>query len=356
MRSSTSEEISLLMWRVYSMVTYQVTAVDKSYQMRGIGNFYVADSKIAWQQVVDSMAPNVLAAEGSWLGRRIKAGLFGVLRRPIWRHLLPVGSAPILSDTYWDVVFMGNNEKWIAFDFERARVTRKLSSKALFHQELWVRRQPAVISISPAILEWDEPNLIFTEQYMHGRCIPLYDLDEGLAALRVLWPHLGLVFDTQVFDKPLELRFEGKCETLLNVLKEAGLDGMPSILNGQPIRQGLVHGDLKHPNVIRHDGSLYVIDWGEQCFQAPPLFDLLYYLFWHTRAFAPHVVVRQAFRDSAWIAEGWSTSLTPQTVDASLLIFAQHMIARLKHERSSRRHFRRLVSFLRAAGEELQRI
>ena len=52
MRSSTSEEISLLMWRVYSMVTYQVTAVDKSYQMRGIGNFYVADSKIAWQQVV----------------------------------------------------------------------------------------------------------------------------------------------------------------------------------------------------------------------------------------------------------------------------------------------------------------
>lgn len=72
------------------MEPLQLSAIDeKPFLMRGLGSFCIADSNTVWRQVVDSVAVNILAAEGSRPLRQVKAAMLSLVRLPIWRWLLP---------------------------------------------------------------------------------------------------------------------------------------------------------------------------------------------------------------------------------------------------------------------------
>lgn len=329
--------------------------VDKPYCMRGVGGFCIVDSSSVWQEVVDSLTISVLAAEGSHWLRRAKAAFLSVLRHPLWRRLIPKKrEAPIAMGNQIDVVFQGRYGKWIAFDLKQGVVIRRIATKELYDREVWIRSLPVVQAISPAIISWDARILTYCEQYVRGRPVQLHDLDEGLKVLRNLWPKLGAVYQVKTSKAPLKLSSFRQNETLFRVVHRAGLAGIFEKVQGREVKQGIVHGDLKHQNVILGEERVYVIDWGEQFFMAPPLFDLLYYLYWHTRSFAPEIVVKRAFCHPQWIEDGLPGSLEQEAVEASLCMFAAEMVARTEEERRQEYHLKKLVSFLEAATRQLE--
>ncbi len=331
--------------------------VDKPSCMRQVGGFCIADSSSVWQEVVDSLAISVLAAEGSsWL-RRAKAAFLSVLRHPLWRRLIPKKEgAPIAVGSQIDVAFQGRYGKWIAFDLKQDLVIRRIATKELYDREVWIRSLPVVETLSPDIMSWDDESFTYCEQYVRGRPVQLHDLDEGLTVLRNLWPSLGAVYEVKTSKAPLKLPSPRENETLFRVVYRAGLAEAFEKVQGREVKQGLVHGDLKHPNVIVRGDEVYVIDWGEQFFLAPPLFDLLYYLYWHTRSFAPEIVVNRALCNPQWIEDGLPGSLEPAAVKASLCVFAAEMVSRTKEERRQEYHLKKLVSFLEVVATQLEAI
>lgn len=336
------------------MEPLQLSAIDeKPFLMRGLGSFCIADSNTVWRQVVDSVAVNILAAEGSRPLRQVKAAMLSLVRLPIWRWLLPRRSAPINVDSNIDVVFLGSNDKWIAFDFQEGKVIRRLATRELYQREVWIRSLPAVAVISPAVLAWDPANFTYCEEYLPGRPVRLHDLDEGVDVFRSLWPHLGVIHSIKVEESPWDASAFVEDRTTLDLISRAGLQEVVKRLQGRSVPRGLVHGDLKHPNVLICENRFYVIDWGEQFLLAPPLFDLLYYLYWHTRSFSPETVVKAAFARREWIEDGLPGSLDPVVIDASLCEFVMEMVRRIKNEQRPRYHLRKLACFAGSAARQL---
>ena len=114
--------------------------------------------------------------------------------------------------------------------------------------------------------------------------VSLYDLDEGLQ----LYGFFGPISAWSSIPKSSTNHWNYVSranETLLNVLKDMGLDGMPSILNGQPIGR-VWYTEIQSTPTLSATMDLFMLSIGVNSVQHP--FDLLYYLFWHTRA-APHV-------------------------------------------------------------------
>ena len=322
--------------------------------MRGAGGFWVADSSTAWMQVVDNLAENVLAAEGRRFLRRLKAGVFRVLRYPGWLRLLPKKGVSVPLDVPADLIIKGKNDKWIAFDLQGGQVVRKLSSRELFQREMWIRTIPEVAAISPPIMKWDPDGLMYWEVYQPGRPVALHDLDEGMEVLYSLWPQLAAVYKVKTSCAPLDLPNLEQGSSLQYVLREGGLEDAWRRLEGQAARQGLVHGDLKHLNILVHNDKIWVIDWGEQFFQGPPLFDLLYFLYWHTRSFPPEMVIHRALASPGWISDSFPEALEPVAVEASLLIFASEMVERIEEEGSRKGALKQLARFLKAARGRLK--
>ncbi|NLY51614.1 MAG: phosphotransferase [Firmicutes bacterium] len=324
--------------------------------MRGVGGFCVADSSSAWVKVVDNLAENVLAAEGRRLFRRLKAGAFRVLRHPIWLRVLPRTSPQVPLDVPADLIIKGKNDKWIAFDLQGGRVIRKLASRELYQQEVWIRTIPEVAAISPPILKWDPDGLMYVEAYQPGRPAALHDLDEGMKVLLSLWPRLAAVYKVKTSCAPLDLPKLDQDLALQYVVREGGLEAAWQRLEGHAVKQGLLHGDLKHLNILVQKDKLWVIDWGEQFFTGPPLFDLLYFLYWHTRSFPPEIVINRALASPGWISDSLPEGLEPLAVEASLLVFALEMVKRIGEEGSRKSPLKKLVRFLKAATGRLREL
>jgi len=324
--------------------------------MRGLAGFYVADCSATWVQIVDSLAENVLAAEGRSLVRLLKAGGFKLLRHPGWRLLLPQKAPQLPLTIPADFIVKGNNDKWIAFDLKRGWVARKLASRELYQREMWIRLIPEVAAISPPILRWDPDEMVFWEVYQPGRPAAVHDLDEGIKVLKRLWPRLAAVYKVRTSCERLEIPELRKDPPLEYVVREAGWERAWRRLEGQPVNQGLVHGDLKHLNVLVQADAIWVIDWGEQFFIGPPLFDVLYFLYWHSRSYTPETVVGRAFASADWLREPLPESLQPSAVEASLAVFAREMVDRIKEEGTRKRSLKKLVRFLKTAGGRLREL
>lgn len=122
-----------------------------------------------------------------------------------------------------------------------------------------------------------------------------------------------------------------------------------------PVLHGLVHGDLQQSNMLVSGERFYVIDWGDHFHVRPPLYDLLFYLFKHSRSLTAARVAEAAFAEPQWIEDGLPGALEPAAIQASLVAFTLMLTRRYQFRRLRRRQalVRQLQSFIYEVGRRL---
>lgn len=312
--------------------------------MRYVAGIYVADDPRVWTWAVDAIQEHVLAAEERPLGRWFKHKVFLWLRRPGVRRILPLRSPADVrllaaaGEVDFDLAFRRSLGKWVSFRLDEGLITRYFPSRWRWRKERWIRSLAAVAATSPPMLGWDEARLISQEAYIPGRPVRVYDLDEGLAAWRELWPLLVEVFRTRTSVRSLGLPYWVRQPHGRAWLQRLGLVELVDEVGSTPVLHGLVHGDLQQSNMIAARDRFYVIDWGDHFHLGPPLYDLLFYLFKHARSVGTDKVVDAALSDPSWIEERLPGALSPESVKASLVGFTLMLVRRYQFRNVRRRH------------------
>ena len=310
--------------------------------MRYAAGVYVADDPGAWTWSVDAIADHVLAAEEKPIGRLAKRAAFALLRRPAFRHLLPLRQVPQVPlqpgklVRPGDLILRRSQRKWIAFSRRDGILRRYFASSFRWQKEYWIRRQPPVAELTPEVVGWNRDEGWCDERCVNARPVRVHDLREGLAVLRAVWPGMGRVFAIRRVLRPLTLYRKGRLPERDRLMESVGVAAWASQLAGVPVLHGVVHGDFQHSNLLVGEGGVYVIDWGDNFRLGPPLYDLFFYLFRHARSLDPRTVVDAAFADPSWIEEGMGVALDPLIVRASLYSFVG-MLADRYHKRGLRR-------------------
>lgn len=318
--------------------------------MRYAGGILIADDPKTWTWAVDAIEAHVLAAEPSATGRKLKAGAFRVLRMPAFRRCLPKRPAPDVPPfkrglpEKIDMAFRRSHGKWISFNIKDAVLTRHFPTRWRWQKERWIRTQPSVIATSPTMLHWDEEHLTAHERYIAGRPARVHDIDEGLRAFTELWPLLGNVFQTRTALRTLRLPGWIHNPGVRRWLQEHKLHPIIEEAQETKILHGLIHGDLQQSNILVTKERFYVIDWGDHFHLRPPLYDLLFYFFKHSRAVPIDKLADVAFGRSAWIEDALPGALAPTSVRASLLAFILMLTERYQFRKLRRRQ--RLVNHL----------
>jgi Serine/threonine protein kinase involved in cell cycle control len=326
--------------------------------LRVIGNVCIADTPASWEWVVRHLAEHVLSAEGNPVAFRMKQRLFRMMSSPAWMRLFPRrGADPEWADLAGaaDLVIKGHAGNWIIISAAEGRVTRVYPSQWQYLKARWICRQPAVAAVSPRVLVWDDERLVHGEEFVQGATIPVHDVEKAVGVIRELWPALAPVYRSHLVERRLRPPKSRHSRAAERLFRDLGLEAVWERAHGVRVVHGLVHGDLKPLNILRAGERLVVIDWGESYCLQPPLFDVLYFLFWIARSHPPARVVEAALGDRAWLRSGLGMEVDHAAIEASVVAFSREMMKRFAGERprAQRRLVKRLGLFVKEAARAL---
>lgn len=329
--------------------------------MRYAGGILIADDPAVWTWAVDAIEAHVMAAEPSLVGRKLKGGVFRLLRMPAFRHCLPkrsVSDIHILKRGAADkmgMAFRRSHGKWISFNVQDATLTRYFPSRWRWQKEHWIRTQPSVTATSPPMLHWDNENLTARERYIAGRPALVHDIDEGRRAFTEMWPLLTDVFRTRTTMRNLRLPGWVRKPEVMRWFRQNQLDSIIEETLNTAVLHGLIHGDLQQSNILVTEERFYIIDWGDHFHLRPPLYDLLFYFFKHSRSLPASEVAAAVFDRPEWIEDALPGALDPPAVRASLLAFMLMLTNRYQF-RAQRRRQRLVKDVQRFVAEVARRL
>lgn len=326
--------------------------------LRVVGNLSIPDSPSSWRWAVRNLSEHVLASEGNPLVYRMKRGLLRMISAPVWRRLMPRREA----DVEWadfastaDLIIEGHAGNWIIISESEGRVIRVFPHRWQYLKARWIHSQPAVAAISPAAIAWDDGRLIYVEEYVPGQSIVVHNVESAIAVIHDLWSALEAVYCSRTVVRSLRSPKSRHSRAAAELFQVCGLSSIWEQAHRTPVTHGLIHGDLKPLNILQSDDHLAVIDWSESFSLQPPLFDVLYFLYWIARSHPPGLVADVAFGDTAWLREGRFNWQDQRLIEASLVAFTREMMRRIAKERAreKRRLERRLATFLREVARVL---
>src|SRR5690606_15692659 len=131
-----------------------------------------------------------------------------------------------------------------------SRVTRVFPNRWQYSKARWILSQPAVAAMNPHVLEWDDERLFYSEEYVSGETIAVRNLSSAVASIKELWPRIAALHQSRCVVRPLSPPKSRHSEAARELLTAFGLDNSWERAHTVPVRQGLVHGDLKPLNIL----------------------------------------------------------------------------------------------------------